>query len=150
MTTPSPRRCSGQRSIGRSSRSRASSTWTTPGSGRCGSCSGTITGTATAASATLPRRSVIPGRMAPCSPLATQSTKTRGQGHRIDDPAHVVFKFAERRRQRWRRLRGVRGALNGANPPLSRPSTTSRSEWLAWTRHLPPRSSQSLQIGLTR
>ena len=36
---------------------------------------GTTTSTATAASATSPRRSAMPGRMAPCSPLATRSTR---------------------------------------------------------------------------
>ena len=46
------------------------------GNGRLGLCNGTIKSTATAASATSPRRSVMPDRMAPCSPPATWSTRT--------------------------------------------------------------------------
>ena len=82
MTTPSPRRCSAQRSIGRRSRSRGSPIWTPPDNGRCASCTGTITSTATAASATSPRRSVMPDRMAPCSPPATRSTRTHANATR--------------------------------------------------------------------
>jgi hypothetical protein len=52
------------------------------GNGRCASSSGTTTSIATAASATSPRRSVMPGRMVPCSPLATWSTKTRAHATR--------------------------------------------------------------------
>ncbi len=72
----SPKHCSVPRSIARSSRSRGSPIWTPPGTGRRVLSIGTMNSTATAASATLPRRSVMPGRMAPCSPLATWSTKT--------------------------------------------------------------------------
>ena len=61
----SPRRCSGRRSIDRSSPSRGSPIWTPPGTGRRALYIGTIKSTATAASATSPRRSVMLGRMAP-------------------------------------------------------------------------------------
>ncbi len=82
MTTPSPRRCSAQRSIGRSFRSRGSPIYTPPGNGRCASSSGTTTNIAIAASATSLRRSVMPDRMAACSPLAMWSTKTRAHATR--------------------------------------------------------------------
>ena len=62
MTTPSPRRCFVQRSIGRNSRSRDWSIWMLPGNGRDASCTGITTNTATAASAMLRRRSAIPAR----------------------------------------------------------------------------------------
>ena len=75
-------RCSVQRSIGRRSRSRGLPIWTPPDNGRCASCTGTITSTVTAASATSPRRSVMPDRMAPCSPLATRSTRTHANATR--------------------------------------------------------------------
>jgi len=46
--------------------------------GRCASYSGTTTSTGTAASVTSLRRSVMPGRMALCSPPATRSIEGRG------------------------------------------------------------------------
>ena len=55
--------------------SRGSPICTPPGNGRCASSIGTTKNTATAASATSPRRSAMPGRMVPCSPLATRSTR---------------------------------------------------------------------------
>ena len=85
MTTPSPRRCSALPSIGRSFRSRGlPPICTPPGNGRCGlrPGSGTTTNIAIVASATSPRRSVMPDRMVPCSPLATWSTKTRAHATR--------------------------------------------------------------------
>jgi hypothetical protein len=60
-------------------RSRGSPICTPPGNGRCASSSGTTTNIAIAASATSLRRSVMPDRMAACSPLATWSTKTRAR-----------------------------------------------------------------------
>ena len=46
------------------------------------SCTGTTTSTATAASATSPRRSAMPARIVPCSPPATRSTKMRANATR--------------------------------------------------------------------
>jgi hypothetical protein len=67
--------CSVPRSIARSSRPRGSPIWTPLGNGRGTSSIGTMNSTAIAASATLHRRSAMPGRMAPCSPPATRSTR---------------------------------------------------------------------------
>ena len=73
---------SAPRSIGRSSPSRDSPIWMPPGNGQRASCIGTIKSTATAASATSPRRSVMPGRMALCSSPVTRSTRTPGSATR--------------------------------------------------------------------
>ncbi len=62
--------------------SRDSPIWMPPGNGQRASCIGKIKSTATAASATSPRRSVMPGRMAPCSSPVTRSTRTPGSATR--------------------------------------------------------------------
>jgi hypothetical protein len=60
------------------SRPKALPTLTPRGSGRFGLCNGITTGTAIAASATSPRHSVMPGRIALCSRPAMRFIKMRG------------------------------------------------------------------------
>jgi hypothetical protein len=56
--------------------------WWPPDNGQCSSCSGTTMSTGTAASAMLPRHSVVPDGIAVCSKPATRSIKVRGNATR--------------------------------------------------------------------
>jgi hypothetical protein len=61
---------------------KASPTLTPPDNGRCASSNGTTMSIAIAASATSPRRSVMPGRMGRCLMPVTHSTRTPGSAIR--------------------------------------------------------------------
>ena len=140
MTTPSPRRCSAQQSIGRSSRSRGSPIWMPPGNGRGASCTGITTNTATAASAMSPRHSAMSARMAPFSPPATRSTRTHGNatpnaglgrpatGHRLASSPSIRSATALCGRQPHKSSFSVRSASLLSRPDLAAPKPRSATQ----------------------
>ena len=91
------------------------------------------TSTATAASATSPRRSVMPGRMAPCSPPATRSTRTHGNatrnagvgrpatGHRLASSPSIRSATSSSGRQPHKSSFPVRSASLLSRPDLAAP-----------------------------
>ena len=140
-------------SIGRSSHSRASPIWIPPGNGRCASCIGTTTNTATAASATSPRRSVMPGRMAPCSPPATRSIRTHGNatrnagvgrpatGHRLASSPSIRSATSSSGRQPHKSSFPVRSASLLSRPDLAAPKPRSATQEMGGAE--PPGATRS-------
>ena len=130
---PSSRRCSAPLSIGQRSRSRGSPICRPPETGARGSCSGTITTTTTAASATSPRRSAMPGRMVLCSPPATPSTRMHGSvtpgagvrrpatGHRLASSPSIRSATPSSGRRRRKSSFPVRSASLLSRPDLATP-----------------------------
>jgi putative transposase len=101
--------------------------------GARGSCSGTITTTTTAESATSPRRSAMPGRMVLCSPPATPSTGMHGSvtpgagvrrpatGHRWASSPSIRSATPSSGRQRHKSSFPVRSASLLSRPDLATP-----------------------------
>ena len=97
------------------------------------SCTGTTTSIATAASATSPRRSVMPGRMAPCSPPATRSTRMHANatrdagvgrpatGHRLASSPSIRSATPSSGRQPHKSSFPVRSANLLSRPDLAAP-----------------------------
>jgi hypothetical protein len=133
MTTPSPRRCFAPPSIGRSSRSRGLPIWRPPENGAPASCNGTTTNTVIVVSATSPRHSDMSGRMAQCSPPATQSTRMHANairnagagrpatGHRLAPSPSIQSAMLLSRRQRDKSSFPVRSANLLSRPDLAAP-----------------------------
>ena len=146
--------CSAPRSIGQSSHSRGSPIWTPPGNGRCASCSGTITSTATAASATSPRRSVIPGRMAPCSSPVTRSTRMPGSatrnagvgrpatGQRLAPSPSIRSATLSSARQPHKSSFSVRSASLLSRPDLAAPKPRRATQEMGGAEHPEPRAER--------